>query len=97
MKIGDRNGIQDPRVGESPVVDSRRPGEIADKSGDPSDHLEVSAYARALHRLVAGVQALPDDSHERAAKVAKLQQAVDGGTYAADLHETARKLLLDLA
>ncbi len=95
MKIGDRNGIQDPRVGGTPAVDPRRPEEAGAPEGDSKDQLKVSAYARALHRLVAGASQLPDDGKERAANVARLQAAVDGGTYAPDLHATAQKLLLD--
>ena len=94
MKIGDRNGIQDPRLTGAPAVEPRSvsEGNGSERGGD--DHVDVSDLSRALARLFGLASAAPDQTAERSARVEALQQQLKDGAYQPDPQVTARRFLL---
>ena len=95
MKIGDRNGVQDPRLTGSGGIEPRRPGGASGGEHDGDDQVDVSDLSRALARLFGAANAAPDQGAERSARVAALRREVENGTYQPDPRATAQKLLLD--
>lgn len=95
MKVGDRNGVQDPRLTGSKALVPGSGAVVGDPEGNPNDQVEVSDVSRALSRLFGAAQAAPAAPPHHADRLAALQKAVENGTYAPDPAVTARKLLLD--
>ena len=98
MKIGDTTTGAEPTGEATRVVAQRaaaralRPAPAAARDG----HLEVTDVAQAARRLLGRVDdTTPDPA--RAAQVEILRNAVASGRYQPDLHEVARKLLIELA
>lgn len=95
MKVGDRNGVQDPRLTGSRALQQGVGSVLGDADGNGNDQVEVSDVSRALSRLFGAAQAAPATPPGHAERLAALQQAVENGSYAPDPEVTARKLLLD--
>ena len=98
MKIGDTTTGAEPTGETIPVVAQRaaaralRPPPAKPGPG----HIEVTDVAQAARRLLGRVDdTTPDPA--RAAQVEILRNAVASGRYQPDLHEVARKLLVELA
>ena len=96
MKIGDTTTGAEPTGGTIRVV-AQRAAARARRAAPPAEgHLEVMDVAEAARRLLGRVDdTTPDPA--RAAQVEILRNAVAAGRYQPDLHEVARKLLLELA
>lgn len=95
MKVGDRNGVQDPRLTGSKALASGTGAIVGDPEGNPNDQVEVSDVSRALSRLFGAAHAAPATPPQHADRLAALQKAVENATYAPDPAAIARKLLLD--
>ena len=94
MKIGDTTTRAD-ATGEIPVVAQRAAARALRPAAEPG-RLEVTDVAQAARRLLGRVDdTTPDPA--RAAQVEILRNAVAAGRYQPDLHEVARKLLVELA
>ena len=96
MKIGDTTMGAD-ATGKNPVVAQRAAARAALRPAHAEPgHLEVTDVAQAARRLLGRVDdTTPDPA--RAAQVEILRNAVASGRYQPDLHEVARKLLVELA
>lgn len=94
MKIGEKSGVEG-----SALIDPVRADEArARPAGVPAgaDAIQLSDVARALARLLGRVDdTTPDPA--RAAQLEILRNAVASGRYQPDLHEVARKLLVEVA
>lgn len=93
MKVNERKGVLDPRVGGTPGVTPADglPPATGSTSGD---QVSVSETARELARLRGEVDGVDDGvAGER---VASLQAATARGAYLPDVRETAERLLRDV-
>ena len=95
MKVGDRNGVQDPRLTGSKALAPGAGAAVGDADGNGSDQVDVSDVSRALSRLFGAAQVARAEPPRHTERLAALQQAVENGSYAPDPEVTARKLLLD--
>jgi anti-sigma28 factor (negative regulator of flagellin synthesis) len=96
MKIGDTTTSAE-RTGETVrVVAQRAAARALRPAPAESGRVEVTDVAQAARRLLGRVDdTTPDPA--RAAQVEILRNAVASGRYQPDLHEVARKLLVELA
>ena len=95
MKIGDTTTGAEQTGGPIRVV-AQRAAARARRAAPAEGHLEVMDVAEAARRLLGRVDdTTPDPA--RAAQVEILRNAVAAGRYQPDLHEVARKLLVELA
>ena len=94
MKIHERKGVLDPRLGGPDAIQADGPGNTAAASGsDDTDQVSVSALGRELSRLRADVG---DVNEVRGDKVRGLQAVMAKGQYSADIRDVARKLLQEI-
>jgi anti-sigma28 factor (negative regulator of flagellin synthesis) len=92
-KIGFKNGSE-PETGTARIGIAAPMRRRA--NGQGPENAQVPEMARALGRLIGRVQDdVPDPA--RAAQVVILRNAVASGRYEPDLHEVARKLLVEVA
>ena len=101
MKIGDTTTSAEP-TGETIRVVAQRAAARALRPAPapegriPDGRIEVTDVAQAARRMLGRVDdSTPDPA--RAAQVEILRNAVASGRYQPDLHEVARKLLIELA
>jgi anti-sigma28 factor (negative regulator of flagellin synthesis) len=93
MKIHDRKGVLDPRVGGPDAIQSESlRGPAAPGPGSP-DQVSVSELGRSLARFRAEVG---DVNEIRDDRVRGLQAVMAKGQYSADIRDVARKLLREL-
>jgi flagellar biosynthesis anti-sigma factor FlgM len=92
MKIQDRKGVLDPRLGGPEPVQTDHREAIAPGAGR-SDQVSVSDLGRELARLRAEVGDVGDVREE---KVRGLQAVMAKGQYSADIRDVARKLLREI-
>ena len=97
MKIGNKHEVDHTSLARRVRLEANavpgRNGTAGKTSG--ADSVQVSDVARALAKLIGGV----DTEHldpARAAQVAVLRNAVMSGRYSPDLRGVARKLLADV-
>jgi len=96
MKIGDTTTGAEP-TGEAIRVVAQRAAARALRPTPPAEgRVEVTDVAQAARRLLGRVDDTTLDP-ARAAQVEILRNAVASGRYQPDLHEVARKLLVELA
>ena len=95
MKIGDTTTGAD-ATGKIPVVAQRAAARALRPAHAEPGHIEVTDVAQAARRLLGRVDDTTLDP-ARAAQVEILRNAVASGRYQPDLHEVARKLLVELA
>ena len=96
MKIGDTTTSAEPTGGTIRVVAQRAAARALRPAPADPGRLEVTDVAQAARRLLGRVDdTTPDPA--RAAQVEILRNAVASGRYQPDLHEVARKLLVELA
>ena len=95
MKIGDTTSAE-PTGGTIRVVAQRAAARALRTVPAEPGRIEVTDVAQAARRLLGRVDdTTPDPA--RAAQVEILRNAVASGRYQPDLHEVARKLLVELA
>ena len=95
MKIGDTTTAA-PKGETIQVVAQRAAARALRPAPVESDRIEATDVAQAARRLLGRVDdTTPDPA--RAAQVEILRNAVASGRYQPDLHEVARKLLVELA
>ena len=95
MKIGDTTTGAD-ATGKIPVVAQRAAARALRPAPADADRVGVTDVAEAARKLLGRVDdTTPDPA--RAAQVDILRNAVASGRYQPDLHEVARKLLVELA
>jgi flagellar biosynthesis anti-sigma factor FlgM len=93
MKVNERKGVSDPRLGVALPVGPEAQAPAAGSVESGGDQVSVSETARELARLrgeVGDVQATRED------RVAALRSQVEQGSYSADLRIVARKLLREV-
>jgi anti-sigma28 factor (negative regulator of flagellin synthesis) len=96
MKIGDTTTSAEATGGTIRVVAQRAAARALRPTPAPEGRIEVTDVAQAARRLLGRVDdTTPDPA--RAAQVEILRNAVASGRYQPDLHEVARKLLIELA
>lgn len=99
MKITDRNGIPDTRVGGTPLTIGTPPpaknGARPEGVGS-DDQVDVSDVAKTLARLAAHRQTVTEGIDTvREDRVAALREAVEKGQYKPDLDAVARSFLVE--
>ena len=96
MKIGDTTTGAEP-TGEATRVVAQRAAARALRTAPAAEaRIQVTDVAQAARRLLGRVDDMTPDP-ARAAQVEILRNAVASGRYQPDLHEVARKLLIELA
>lgn len=93
MKVDERKGSIDPRVGGPTPLPPQGGGEAGQPPPAPTeatDRVDVSSAARELARLRGEVGDLDTVDTE---KVASLRHLMARGSYSADYRDTARKVL----
>jgi hypothetical protein len=96
MKIGDTTtGVEETRD-TVPMVAQRAAARALRPGPSHAGRLDLSDIAEAARKLLGRVdETTPDPA--RAAQMEILRNAVASGRYQPDLHEVARKLLVELA
>jgi len=94
MKIGDTTTGAGP-TGETIRVVAQRAAARALRPAPAESRIEATDVAEAARRLLGRFDDTPDPA--RAAQVEILRNAVASSRYQPDLHEVARKLLIELA
>jgi flagellar biosynthesis anti-sigma factor FlgM len=95
MKIQERKGVLDPRLGGPDAIQADGPGTTAAPSpgGSDADQVSVSELGRELARLRTEVGNVGDVRED---KVRGLQAVMAKGQYSADIRDVARKLLQEI-
>jgi negative regulator of flagellin synthesis FlgM len=88
LSVGAPNGGPVESVRPATAVSSSTAG--ANSALDSSDSVQITPYARLLTSLSQAVQNTPEVD---AARVSRLQQAIDAGQYRIDPEQTATRLL----
>ena len=96
MKIGDTTTGAEPTRETIRVVAQRAAARALRPAPAAEGRIEVTDVAQAARRLLGRVDDTTPDP-VRAAQVEILRNAVASGRYQPDLHEVARKLLVELA
>jgi len=96
MKIGDQNGVEPTIALRRPAGGAPPPPVRVARRADPAGETRLPDAVRALGRLVGRVDD-PTPDPARAAHLALLRNAVASGRYQPDLHDVARKLLIEMA
>jgi flagellar biosynthesis anti-sigma factor FlgM len=93
MKIHERKGVLDPRLGGPDAIPTDGRGPAPAPSAGGSDQVSVSEISRELARIRTQVG---DVDEVRAEKVRGLQAVMAKGQYSADIRDVARKLLQEI-
>ena len=93
MKIHERKGVLDPRLGGPDAIHSESPAGATAPGGGGSDQVSVSDLGRQIASFRSEVGSVHDVRED---KVRGLQAVMAKGQYSADIRDVARKLLRDI-
>lgn len=93
MKIHERKGVLDPRLGGPDAIQSESHGGVTAPSPGSPDQVSVSDLGRQIARFRADVGDVNDIRED---KVRGLQAVMAKGQYSADIRDVARKLLREI-
>ena len=95
-RIKELDGLSVGAHSGAPVESARPAPAVSSSTAGPStalgnsDSVQITPYARLLTSLAQAVQSVPEID---AARVSKLQQAIESGQYQVDPEQTATRLL----